>query len=256
MVNQTFSLKLQNGNNEISGEGIISKELTSFKELGFYLKPGGGRTSTFCIDNVTSYQSLKTGVVGFNPAFAKIPASENTIYIDVNGMFGQEELNSASVLVNGSATGVTKTKEGKRIAVTFDSSDYNSLYFVELKNLICEDGTVLNSATAYQTWNMWTISDFEFNKFALSIGETGASLNFISESDEILDATLILALYNLKTGAMVAASCDTISVVKNEKHNLNCTVNVPSTSDEYELIAYVWDSFNNMKILGKSKILK
>lgn len=256
LVNQTFSLKLENESNEINGEGIISKEVTSFKELGFYLKPGGGRTSRISIDNISAYQSKKTAVAPFTPAFAKISASENTVYLDIVGNFTQDNLSNASVLVNGSQDGVIKTKEGNRIAITFNSLNYNSLYFVELNNLVCEDGTVLNAATAYQTGNKWTISDFEFTKSALSSGEVGASLKFISECDEISDATLILALYNSKTGAMVAASCDTVAVVKDTEHNLSCAVDVPASSNGYELVAYIWDSFNDMKILGKSKILK
>ncbi len=256
LVNQTFSIKLQSGNNEINGEGIISKEVTTFKELGFFLKPGDGRTSRILIDNISVYQSKKTAVAPFTPAFAKIPASENTVYLDIVGNFTQDNLSSASVLVNGSQDGVLKTKEGNRIAITFDSQNYNSLYFVELKNLVCEDGTVLNAATAYQTGNKWTISDFEFTKSALSSGEIGTSLKFVSECDEISDATLILALYNSKTGAMIAASCDSTAVVKNTEHNLSCAVDVPVSSDGYELVAYIWDSFNDMKILGKSKILK
>ncbi|MBQ4527722.1 MAG: hypothetical protein II998_06600 [Clostridia bacterium] len=253
---QSFSISLTNENGEISGTGIIPNEVTAFTGLCFYLKPASGRTSTLSIDNITSYQTLKTGVAGFAPAFSKIPVSENTVFIDISGKFTEDSLGDARVLVNGSEEGVTKSKNPGSIAITFDASNYNSLYFVELKNLVCDDGTVLNAATAYQTGDKWTISDFEFTKSSLSGGEIGASLKIYSECDEISDATLILALYNVKTGAMVDATCHSAELEAGTNCELECSLDVPERYEEYELIAYIWDSFNGMKILGKSKIIK
>lgn len=253
---QSYTASFVSSSGTVEGGGAIPGDVRVLKGIDFYFPVGAGADSSIWLDNINIHETKDSAIKGFLPAVGKISKGETTVCMEIDGYFTAEALNNASIKINGDESLVTaKEKNGSKILITFDADKYDSGYLVEVTNLVCADGITLSAANGYFTGDKWTISDFEFTKESISSGDTGVSATFTSESDELSKATLVLALYSKTTGEMLGITYDTCSISVGKSEELSCSLAIPEAADSYELIAYIWDGFDGMRILGVSKTL-
>ena len=253
---QLYTASFVSDGNSVQGSGTIPGDIRTLKGVDFYFPVGAGGNSCIYLDNINVHSKGASQVKGFLPVAGKISKGEATVSMEVDGDFGYEAVENANVKINGDSSSVIRKEiNGNEILITFETDEYDSGYFIEIDGLICDDGISLSAANGYFTGDKWTISDFNYTKDSISEGNIGVSANFTSESDELTKATLVLALYNKNDGEMLGITYDVCSVSPGISENLNCSLNVPESDDELELVAYIWDGFDGMKILGMSKIL-
>ena len=256
ITSQTYTVSFVSEEENIEGSGSIPGDVRVLNGIDFYFPKGGGSSSTIYVDNIDVHAKRLANISGFEPALGKIPVGTAVISLVIDGNFTDEAVDLEKIKINSEETKViSKSKEGNKLIVTFEADQYDNGYFVEITDLLCSDGTLLNVANGYYTGAKFAVSAPEFTKQSISVGEAGVSVTVSSECDELTKATVVLALYNKTTQEMLAITYDSHSISKGNSETLQCSLNIPESNDEYELIAYIWDDFDGMKILGSSKKL-
>ena len=125
-----------------------------------------------------------------------------------------------------------------------------------LKQVANNKGLLFFYTTHKDNYDTWYAFSQEENRivyeFLLQNDDNWTSMNITQLTD---NGNVVLALYNKTTQEMLAITYDSHSISKGNSETLQCSLNIPESNDEYELIAYIWDDFDGMKILGSSKKL-
>lgn len=254
ITSQTYTVSFISEEENLGGSGSIPGDVRVLNGIDFFFPKGGGSFSTIYVDNIDVHAKRLANIVGFEPVLGKIPVGSTEIDLVIDGTFTDEAVDLAKVKINGDENKVTrKSKDGNRLIINFETDQYDNGYFIEITDLLCSDGTLLNVANGYYTGVKFAVSAPEFTKQSISGGETGVSVTVSSECDELTQATVVLALYNKTTEEMLAITYDSHSISKGDSETLQCSLNIPESDAEYELVAYIWDDFDGMKILGSSK---
>ena len=243
----TYSFEMGAGEETISASGNLPEGLSKITSFEFMV-PGGSNTLVVYIDNLLIKNA--EGVSGYSPEYGTVGVDTSEFKVTFSDAVDPSCADSITVTLGDVAVPADNIKiDGNNLFIkAFQTPDFGEYIPLEFSGVKLLNGGIYGGMQLYRTEELCTVLDFAFSKPWLSEGELSGTARVSCINGNISDAMLIMILYDVKTGNMVAHNFSTASVGA-DIVPLTVSLTVPDDGGEYKAVMFLWDSMENMLAL-------